>query len=73
MRSLLDQILDRMVDGPPITLYASDNPDISCRFPLYKPSTGYQQGCRCQRCRAHKRAMTNNYQHRHTQRAGWNR
>jgi hypothetical protein len=48
MRSLLDQILDRVEDGaPPVVLFGPE----PCLFDDEIPEDAWQMGCRCLRCR----------------------
>lgn len=67
MKSLLDQLLDRMEAGtPPLVVFQGER----CRFPLEPiPEKSWLAGCRCLRCR--EGHLLYNKQPRRTRRGRW--
>jgi hypothetical protein len=51
--SLLDSILDRLMDGGEVRVIVVGEPEPPCGWPTYSPETSYNKGCRCPRCRIH--------------------
>jgi len=67
MRSLLDQIIDRVQAGdPPLVLFAAD----PCENPTVLPIPSYNLGCRCLRCRLGHQAARQG-RPRYTSRPNW--
>ena len=50
-RSMLDAILDHVIDGGEVNLVVLDDHPQQCENPMYAPATSYGKGCRCHRCR----------------------